>query len=209
MDGKILENEYYNSRFEKYGNTAEGVGWKNKTAQHIRFEQLLKIISEDKPATLSDIGCGFGHFYEYLSQKGFGNISYTGYDISKKMIKIAKEMCNNNSDKCKFTHIKDISEIATADYSVASGIFNIKDNMAEDKWLSYILNTMKEMDKKSVKAFGFNMLTKYSDLDCMENKLYYSDPGFIFDFCKKNFSKNVALLHDYNEYDFTVLVKKY
>ena len=52
------------------------------------------------------------------------------------------------------------------------------------------------------------MLTKYSDKEYMRDNLYYADPLFIFDYCKRNFSKQVALLHDYGLYEFTILVKK-
>ena len=38
--------------------------------------------------------------------------------------------------------------------------------------------------------------------------LYYADPLDLFDYCKRNFSKNVALLHDYRLYDFTLIVRK-
>jgi hypothetical protein len=49
------------------------------------------------------------------------------------------------------------------------------------------------------------MLTKYSGADRMAQRpdLYYG-----FDFCKRRFSRNVALLHDYGLYDFTILVRK-
>lgn len=54
------------------------------------------------------------------------------------------------------------------------------------------------------------MLTKYSDADRMAERpdLFFGDPLFFFDFCKRNFSRNVALLHDYGLYDFTILVRK-
>ena len=53
-------------------------------------------------------------------------------------------------------------------------------------------------------------LTKYSDADRMTEcpDLFYGDPLLFFDFCKRNFSRNVALLHDYGLYDFTILVRK-
>ena len=38
--------------------------------------------------------------------------------------------------------------------------------------------------------------------------LYYADPCALFDYCKRSFSRNVALLHDYEIYDFTLLVRK-
>ena len=42
----------------------------------------------------------------------------------------------------------------------------------------------------------------------MKDHLFYADPCFFFDHCKKHFSKNVALLHDYGMYEFTILVRK-
>jgi hypothetical protein len=52
------------------------------------------------------------------------------------------------------------------------------------------------------------MLTKYSEKEFMRDNLYYADPLFIFDYCKKNFAKNIRLMHDYDLYEFTILVKK-
>jgi len=63
------------------------------------------------------------------------------------------------------------------------------------------------MNQKSKRGFSFNMLTKYSDKEYMRDDLYYADPLFILDFCKRNFSKNVSLLHDYGLYEFTILVR--
>ena len=64
------------------------------------------------------------------------------------------------------------------------------------------------MNKFSLKGFAFNVLTKYSDKEYMQNNLYYADPLFLFDYCKRNFSQNVALLHDYELYEFTLIIKK-
>jgi hypothetical protein len=52
------------------------------------------------------------------------------------------------------------------------------------------------------------VLTKYSDKEYMKEYLYYADPLYLFDYCKKHFSKNVALLHDYNLYEFSIIVRK-
>jgi len=64
------------------------------------------------------------------------------------------------------------------------------------------------MDDHATQGMAFNMLTKYSDADRMRPDLYYADPLFFFDYCKRNFAKNVALLHDYHLYDFTIIVRK-
>ena len=42
----------------------------------------------------------------------------------------------------------------------------------------------------------------------MQDNLYYADSLFIFDFCKREFEKNISLIHDYDLYEFTILVTK-
>ena len=71
-----------------------------------------------------------------------------------------------------------------------------------------MLSVLSEFNQLSLHGFSSNFLTKYSDADKMRSDLYYADPMFLFDYCKRNFSRNVALLHDYRLYDFTLVVRK-
>ncbi|MFX7953370.1 class I SAM-dependent methyltransferase, partial [Acinetobacter baumannii] len=57
-------------------------------------------------------------------------------------------------------------------------------------------------------GFSFNCLTSYSDEDRKRDYLYYADPCQLFDLCKRRYSRQVALLHDYGLYEFTILVRK-
>ncbi len=98
--------------------------------------------------------------------------------------------------------------MALADYTVASGTFNVKGEAEDQEWLKHILSSIGVMHDKSKLGFAFNLLTQYSDKEFMQKYLYYADPLFLFDYCKRNFSKNVALLHDYFLYDFTIIVRK-
>ncbi len=75
----------------------------------------------------------------------------------------------------------------------------------EDLSRSYILDVL---DRTSRSGFAFNCLTSYSDADKMREYLYYADPCALFDLCKRRYSRNVALLHDYGLYEFTILVRK-
>lgn len=201
---KVLEdiNKYYTEKINQYGATPKGVDWNSIESQFIRFKQLSKIINHDV-FSINDIGCGYGKYSEYLFQK-YSEFIYHGYDLSSKMIEIATKLYQNFS----FTTISDLEEIKISDYSIASGIFSVKMEYTEAEWLSYILTTLEKMNKKSRKGFSFNMLTKYSDKEYMRDDLYYSDPSFFFDYCKRNFSSQVSLLHDYGLYEFTILVRK-
>lgn len=92
------------------------------------------------------------------------------------------------------------------DYAITSGIFNVMFDKVKSEWEKYILSVLNNLNEFSQKGFSFNMLSTY--VDYTSENLYYGDPSFYFDYCKKHFSKNVALLHDYNLYEFTIVVKK-
>jgi SAM-dependent methyltransferase len=198
--------KFYLRQLADFGDTSKGVGWKDEAAQNIRFTQLAKLFSIRK-FSLNDLGCGTGKFYDYLLAEKTNIVRYLGYDILEEMIDAAKKKFLNNSD-VELTRINSASEMVQADYSVCSGIFNVKYEATEAEWLPYILSAIESMNEKSKYGFAFNLLTKYSDREFMQTYLYYADPLFFFDYCKRNYSKNVALLHDYDQYDFTIIVRK-
>lgn len=199
--------DFYKKNLQDFGASSKGVGWKNDLAQNIRFEQLTKVIYKTDAFSVNDLGCGAGKYYDFLVSKGYAPLHYHGYDILGEMIATAREALPAK-DSITLTKIMSAEEMTLADYTIASGIFNVKYEAAEHEWQQNILTTLKFMDEKSTSGFAFNLLTKYSDLEFMQRYLYYADPLFFFDYCKRNFSKNVALLHDYDQYDFTIIVRK-
>jgi SAM-dependent methyltransferase len=196
--------DYFLDCYTKFGAEPEGVNWNSKEAQEKRFEQLCKLIDFSIPFSIIDYGCGFGSLIDYLKHKG-RDFTYIGYDIIDEMIIKGRELYSSNA-KCSFTNIE--AEIPRSDYVVESGIFNAKQSDNDAEWTKYVVNTLEKMNKLAAKGFAGNFLTKYSDAEYMKPHLYYADPLFFFDYCKKNFSRNVALLHDYELYDFTIIVRK-
>ena len=199
-------NRLYERLLREFGDSPHAVNWKNREAQYIRFQQLVKII-QTQQFSINDLGCGLGDLVSYLDESGM-NFTYHGYDIAPGMIESAKRKFIKRGSDIAFELIDDPSEMKVADYTIESGIFNRRFGESDESWLAYILKTLGVMYDKSAVGFAFNALTKYSDKELMRSDLYYADPCFLFDYCKVNFTKNVALLHDYNLYDFTILVKK-
>jgi hypothetical protein len=198
---------YYTHNLKNFGPSAQGVGWKNEAAQVIRFEQITKIINENSGFSINDLGCGVADYFAFLNNRQFSNFIYKGYDVLDDMIESSSAKYADIKN-AQFYKIADASQLEQADYTIASGIFNLKYNTSETEWIAYILKTIEWMSFFSLKGFSFNILTRYADKEFMQSHLYYADPLFFFDFCKRTYSKNVALLHDYNEYDFTILVRK-
>jgi SAM-dependent methyltransferase len=196
---------YYNELLEKHGSSLMGLGWKSANQQFLRFQKLIDFIPQEK-MSINDLGCGFGDLYGFLKTMGYNDYLYRGYDITPKMILISEANCNEKN--AKFSLIQSSQELVKADFTVASGIFNGKMDVEKKCWVEYILNTLHDMNKNSSKGFSFNILTSYSDKECMRKDLFYGEPYFFFNYCKMNFSKYVNLLHDYDLYEFTIVVKK-
>lgn len=198
---------YYRDR-AKAADTSVQVGWKSRQAQNNRFAQLAKVFPiPGHVFSVGDLGCGLGDFYGYVADMGYAKADYRGYDMAQSMIDGALKV-HGGRPGAHFTRISGLADVKPADYFVASGIFNLKFVLPEHEWLYYILATIEALNEKSEKGFAFNALTSYSDAEFRRDELYYADPLFLFDYCKRHFSKDVALLHDYGEYDFTIIVRK-
>lgn len=200
--GKV--KNYFIEKLETHGTTHRGVDYNSVESQEARFFQLTKVIDSSRKYSLLDFGSGFGGMYDYLIRIGH-QLHYVGYDIAEPMLVRGRETHSNNPD-CWFT--SDIAEVPLIDYAVASGTFNMKLDAEHKAWTKIVVDCLHKMDDHATQGMAFNMLTKYSDADKMRVDLYYADPLFFFDYCKCNFAKNVALLHDYRLYDFTIIVRK-
>lgn len=199
-------NDYFTEKLEIFGATPKGVDYNGPEAQECRFEQLVKVINPALPFTLMDYGCGYGAMFDFLYEKGW-TFEYYGVDLIEKMA-MAGRAAHKDFPNAHFTSNE--MEFPKVDYLLAGAIFNIKLNTTYSDWQNFVVKTLGHMNELCSKGFSFNMLTKYSDADRMAQRpdLFYGDPLFFFDFCKRNFSRNVALLHDYGLYDFTILVRK-
>lgn len=201
----ILEevSEYYTDKILTYGVTPQGVDWNSTQSQEIRFNQLTKIIDPLKHFTLNDLGCGYGALYDYLKTR-YDNFSYKGFDISEEMVSAAQKRGHSPGA----TYVVGSEPLEIADYGIASGIFNVRLERTEAEWLNYFEATLDALDRTARYGFAFNCLTSYSDPRKMCDYLYYADPCKVFDCIKKRYSSQVALLHDYDLYEFTILVRK-
>ncbi|WP_024931127.1 class I SAM-dependent methyltransferase [Methylophilus sp. OH31] len=208
MTNNALLNDvanYYSQKVEAFGTTPQGVDWNGEDSQFCRFEQLLKVINKESEFSLIDVGCGYGAMLGYMLEKLSTPFDYIGLDISEEMIQAAIKT-HPKSDHIQF--FNGSTPPANVDYAVASGIFNVRLEQNDELWLAHIMKTIEQMNAYTRKGFAFNCLTSYSDEDKKRDYLYYADPGLLFDFCKKHCSKQVALLHDYGLYEFTIIVRK-
>jgi SAM-dependent methyltransferase len=208
FDKEILSviSKYYSNKIEIHGDTPLGVDWNDDGSQYTRFEQLLKLVDYETAFTINDYGCGYGELANILKSKNI-KFKYFGNDISPEMIQTAIKV-NGSDERCTFALSDQIEH--ESDYVVANGVFNVKLEFSRDDWTKYVIERLNHIYSKSKKGIAVNFLTTYTDVDPnkLNPKLYYADPNFMFDYCKRHLSKNVSLLHDYRLFEFTIIVRK-
>lgn len=200
------EDDYYQERRESYQHSSQQVGWKNNVAQEDRFRQFLPLFTNKLDFSPNDLGCGLGDFAGFLRINGYKNIGYRGYDHNLQMI----EQCilSNDSDQLNFFRITAAEEMHVSDYTIASGIFNLKFDKVDSEWRANIESTLHILNSKSIRGFGFNILSSFSDKEYQREELFYADPGYFLNYCLEHFSRDVILSHGYGQYDFTINVLK-
>lgn len=196
--------DYYTRKLAEYGPIARGADWSTDESQILRFEVLISVAGDEKNYSLLDFGCGYGALLPVLRKKGWLG-KYWGFDLSAAMIESARE-CQKVDTAAVFTSA--LEDVSVCDYAVASGVFNVKGAATNAEWMDYMHETVQQMASTSRKGFSFNVLTSYSDVEKRRADLYYADPCYWFDFCKRNYGKFVILRHDYPLWEFTLCVKK-
>ncbi|XOV79179.1 MAG: methyltransferase [Aestuariibacter sp.] len=198
---------YYQDKFSQFGATHEGVDWNSEESQVLRFLKLFSDIKIPCNSTLNDIGCGYGAMVDFIrNSPNLAELKYVGYDLCQNMIDEAKTRYKENNTT--FAHITELNQLKLADYSVASGIFNLKFDHSNEEWINFIKSSLIQISNATRKTFAFNILTAYSDADKQRSDLYYACPLELFDFCKRQISPFVTLKHDYPLYEFTITVSK-
>lgn len=194
---------YYAERLRRFGTTPAGVDWRDAASQNTRFDQLYKLV-DDPAGSILDLGCGYGAMLDYVRARGFTG-AYRGLDVAAEMIDAATAQ---HAGDARAGFAVGAKPAATADYAIASGIFNVRGERGDNEWRAYVDDTLVDLDRAGQKGFAFNCLTSYSDREHMRDDLFYGDPCYYFDLCKQRYSRQVALLHDYGLYEFTILVRK-
>jgi SAM-dependent methyltransferase len=193
---------YYAARLADHGATPRGVDWNGVESHELRHRQFLRLI-DDPAASVLDLGCGFGDFLRFLRQAGHHG-PFVGYDIAESMIEEAKRLHGEGPSLAwKVGAVPD----ETVDFSIASGIFNVKGDVAQDEWSRYVEDTINVLARASRRGFAFNVLSLSSDPDRRRPDLYYADPVGMLRGCLERFGRSVAILQDYGLYEFTVVVR--
>jgi len=197
-------SKLYTDSLNEHGVQARGVGWGTNEKHRLRFDKLLEVIKADSKAiSINDLGCGYGELLNVLKEYGYTINNYYGHEISEEMLQAAESVIGVD-DSVHLSSEPMLNHIA--DYSFASGIFNVRFDAPEDEWQKYVLGVLNNMNDHSNIGFSFNILSTF--VDWKEDHLYYADPTYYLKYCLEKFSKKVILYHDTQLYEWTMIVYK-
>jgi SAM-dependent methyltransferase len=194
---------YYASKLAAHGSTPQGVDWNGIDSHERRHRQFLRLLDGAANASIIDLGCGFGDFLRFLRSAGYHG-RFTGYDIAPSMIEKARELHGESQDHQWRVGAEPTD---TADFAIASGIFNVKGDIPDEAWTPYVHQAIELLAAAGRRGFAFNVLSTSSDPDRRRPNLYYADPAAMLAHCLSRYGRSIALLQDYGLYEFTVIVR--
>jgi SAM-dependent methyltransferase len=193
---------YYSAAVERWGPTPQGVDWQSAAAQYLRFVQLLKICSFDTAFSLNDFGCGCGALLDYLALRhDSATIAYRGIDLSFAMIEAATKRWAKRRDT---TFVVGSTCNGVADYSLASGVFNVRLGEPIDEWEAYVESILADLRVSSRIGFAVNFKLPL-DNGPMEDNLYRTRQERWMTLCRKRLGCEVETLVGYGLREFTLL----
>ncbi|WP_052501525.1 methyltransferase domain-containing protein [Thiomicrospira microaerophila] len=181
-------SEHYNALGKQHGYSPDATQQSSLETQEKRLNVLLDMAEDLTHAKVLDFGCGTGHLYALLKQRGFKG-EYVGFDISSELLAIAKQHHQNERFELKNVFEQPIEE--TFDWVFISGVFN-NDMEYNQRFMQQVLSTLFAHVNKGL---VFNALSRY--VDYQSEGLYYFDPSWVFDYCKSNLTTHVQLNHSY------------
>jgi cyclopropane fatty-acyl-phospholipid synthase-like methyltransferase len=191
---------YYAARYHAHGDSARGMDWKDEASQRLRFEVLARQLDLAGSPSLLDVGCGNGELLAFLRERG-ADVRYRGIDVCPEMVEACRRRFGPEAAEVAST-----AELArrswTADYVVASGTFNVKQDVSDAVWERYLRRAVREMFAACRRAAVFNVMS--ARVDMRYDHLYYLDPSEVpalADLCP---TRRFLLDHSYPLFEMTV-----
>lgn len=205
LDGAFASiDRYYTQKIRAFGATPSGVDWESSATQQMRFVQLLRICDFSRSFSINDLGCGYGGMLALLFKRHSTTaIDYLGVDLSMAMVVAAKRRWKK-ATQAKFVVGRECPRVA--DYSVASGIFNVQLDQPLHVWTEVIQRTLCQLHESSRVAFSVNFFAHLPPGHNCAPELYCTHPEQWIDFCRQRLEARVELCSNYGMREFTLHV---
>ncbi len=185
--------EFYDGLVDRYGHDSRACDYGRPESQIIKFKVLSEVLHLSGRRVL-DVGCGFADYAEYLAER-FPNVTYTGADISIRMIAEARRL----QPTLDLHHVNILERLPPGAFDVvtANGIFYLLGTNAE----GLMRQLISAMYLAAGTAVAFNSLSAWAAV--REPGEFYADPLRTLEYCR-SLTPRVVCRHDYHDRDFTI-----
>jgi hypothetical protein len=195
---------YYGAKVLSHGATPEGADWRCAPTQQLRFVQLLRLCDIVSSCSLNDMGCGWGALRGFLGQRRqLHRIDYLGWDLCPEMIATAHRAWPR--ERRRFV-VAD-SPPRVADYSVASGIFNVRLDVPLPDWEAFVAHCLAELRTCSRRGFAFNLMVPVPPGIDSPAELYRPPRDKWKGYCEDVLKASVTPVSGYGLHEQTLLVR--
>lgn len=196
---------YYGDLVARAGPTPAGVDWSSAATQELRFRKLLLVCRRATRFSLNDLGCGYGALLGFLAQaQPDARVDYLGIDVARPMIDAARRLWRTHPD-ARFRVAARSPRVA--DYSVASGTFNVKLDASRKAWEALVRQNLRQLARTSRCGFGVNFLAPEPSHLAQAPQLYRTEPEPWRAFCEE-LGGRCELVGGYGLNEFTLLVHR-
>jgi SAM-dependent methyltransferase len=197
--------EHYESCFEKHGDNHKGVDWPNAKDARSRYKVMKALMQPDKGKSLLDLGCGAGHFLEYLIEHDdLTSLEYTGADLSEVFI----SHCKNKFPDYTWMQLDVLKDpqALSFDYVVMNGIFTEKLEATQEAMWVFLQQMLNKVWAITNVGMAFNVMS--TQVDWQRDDLFHVPMDDLGDYLHQKISNHYVIRRDYGLYEYTVYVYK-
>lgn len=194
---------YYSDLLKHHGQGVDAVASGKQIYKDLRYERISKVLGDDSDATVHEIGCGLGHYYEFLTSRfPDKRITYSGSDVTPGFV----SACRDKFPRSAFF----LRDLATEpcedsyDYIVLPGVFYHLAGTDEVAFFEYCKALLKQAFSMSRRGIAVNFITGFREYS--REDLFYCDVGPLLTFVVQELSRFFVLDHAYPLYEFTLSV---
>ena len=204
-NSNVTENQrkYYEDLLKTHGHGVKAVASGKQIYKDVRYDKLSKIFNNDDVFTIHDVGCGVGHYYEYIKDN-FSNkdVTYSGTEITQDFV----DICNENYPTNNF-FLNDLSKSPFKekyDYLIFGGTFYHLAGSSPDEYFEFVKKMLKNGFDSSIRGIAFNFVTEY--VDYRLDDLFYCELNDMIIFLINNISRFFTIDHSSPLYEYTICV---
>ncbi len=184
------QREFFLDLYRKHGDDPRSLSHRDGVTQRERYRRAARGFDEERPFSVHEVGCGLGHFGEYLNAR-HPRATYSGSEICEEFVEACRQRFPDGSFE-----LRDLSGGPGEDrydYLVLIGVFNIRAGRDESDWQRFVRDMLKNMYTMCRAGIVADFLTPYHDPEYTKAELHYQEVGALLDFVHAELSRHYEI----------------